>query len=109
MVARGKPYPDIFLFAAGKLGVSPDRCLVIEDSAGGIQAAVAAGMSAVGLCAASHIRKGHDLTLRDAGPCIWRIRGRRSSTSRSNFSNASLGSCTLATAAPWTVALQSRE
>jgi beta-phosphoglucomutase-like phosphatase (HAD superfamily) len=55
------------LAAAGKLGVSPDRCLVIEDSAGGIQAAVAAGMTAVGLCAASHIRKGHDLRLRDAG------------------------------------------
>ena len=67
MVARGKPHPDIFLFAAGKLGVSPDRCLVIEDSAGGIQAAVAAGMTAVGLCAASHIREGHDVKLRDAG------------------------------------------
>src|SRR6202023_2785717 len=60
MVARGKPFPDIFLFAAGKLGVSPDKCLVIEDSAGGIKAAV-------GLCAASHIREGHDLKLRDAG------------------------------------------
>ena len=67
MVARGKPHPDIFLFAAGKLGVRPDRCLVIEDSAGGIQAAVAAGMTAVGLCAASHIREGHDVKLRDAG------------------------------------------
>ena len=67
MVARGKPHPDIFLFAAGKLGVSPERCLVIEDSAGGIQAAVAAGMTAVGLCAASHIRDGHDVKLRDAG------------------------------------------
>lgn len=67
MVARGKPHPDIFLFAAGKLGVSPERCLVIEDSAGGIQAAVAAGMTAVGLCAASHIREGHDVRLRDAG------------------------------------------
>ena len=67
MVARGKPYPDIFLFAAGRLGVSPDQCLVIEDSAGGIKAAVAAGMTAVGLCAASHIREGHDLKLRDAG------------------------------------------
>ena len=67
MVARGKPHPDIFLFAAGRLGVSPDRCLVIEDSAGGIQAAVAAGMTAVGLCAASHIREGHDIKLRDAG------------------------------------------
>lgn len=67
MVARGKPHPDIFLFAAGKLGVSPDQCLVIEDSAGGIRAAIAAGMTAVGLCAASHIREGHDLKLRDAG------------------------------------------
>jgi HAD superfamily hydrolase (TIGR01549 family) len=67
MVARGKPHPDIFLFAAGKLGVSPNECLVIEDSAGGIRAAVAAGMTAIGLCAASHIRDGHDLKLRDAG------------------------------------------
>jgi HAD superfamily hydrolase (TIGR01509 family) len=67
MVARGKPHPDIFLFAAGQLGVRPDECLVIEDSAGGIKAAVAAGMTAVGLCAASHIREGHDLKLCDAG------------------------------------------
>jgi HAD superfamily hydrolase (TIGR01549 family) len=67
MVARGKPHPDIFLFAAAKLGVSPDECLVIEDSAGGIRAAVAAGMTAIGLCAASHIREGHNAKLRDAG------------------------------------------
>jgi HAD superfamily hydrolase (TIGR01509 family) len=67
MVVRGKPHPDIFLLAATRLGVSPARCLVIEDSPGGIQAAVAAGMTAVGLCAASHIREGHDVKLRDAG------------------------------------------
>ena len=67
MVARGKPHPDIFLLAADRLGVRPDRCLVIEDSAGGIKAAVAAGMTAVGLCAASHIREGHEVKLRDAG------------------------------------------
>jgi len=67
MVRRGKPHPDIFLFAADKLGVSPSECLVIEDSAGGIKAAVAAGMTAIGLCAASHIRVGHDGRLRDAG------------------------------------------
>jgi HAD superfamily hydrolase (TIGR01549 family) len=67
MVARRKPHPDIFLFAADKLGVPPEKCLVIEDSAGGIRAAVAAGMTVVGLCAASHIREGHDLRLRDAG------------------------------------------
>ena len=67
IVSRGKPHPDIFLLAADKLGVSPNSCLVIEDSASGIKAAVAAGMVAVGLCAASHIREGHDVRLRDAG------------------------------------------
>jgi HAD superfamily hydrolase (TIGR01509 family) len=67
MVPRGKPHPDIFLFAAEKLGVDPKSCLVIEDSAGGVKAAVAAGMTAVGLCAASHIRNGHQLKLREAG------------------------------------------
>lgn len=67
MVARGKPHPDIFLFAADKLRVKPKECLVIEDSAGGIRAAIAAGMTAVGLCAASHVREGHDLKLKDAG------------------------------------------
>lgn len=67
MVSRGKPHPDIFLLAADKLGVSPASCLVIEDSASGIRAAVAAGMTAVGLCAASHIRQGHQLKLREAG------------------------------------------
>jgi len=67
MVSRGKPHPDIFLFAAEKLGASPASCLVIEDSAGGVKAAVAAGMTAVGLCAASHIRDGHGLKLEEAG------------------------------------------
>jgi HAD superfamily hydrolase (TIGR01549 family) len=67
MVPRGKPHPDIFLLAADKLGVDPKSCLVIEDSRSGIKAAVAAGMTAVGLCAASHIRAGHHLKLRDAG------------------------------------------
>jgi HAD superfamily hydrolase (TIGR01549 family) len=67
LVARGKPHPDIFLYAASKLGVSPNECLVIEDSAGGTRAAVAAGMTVVGLSAASHIRDGHGPKLRDAG------------------------------------------
>jgi HAD superfamily hydrolase (TIGR01549 family) len=67
MVARGKPHPDIFLYAASKLGVKPSECLVIEDSASGTRAAIAAGMTVVGLSAASHIRDGHDLKLRDAG------------------------------------------
>jgi len=67
MVRRGKPHPDLFLFAAEQLGVDPASCLVIEDSASGVKAAIAAGMAAVGLCAGSHIRRGHDLRLREAG------------------------------------------
>lgn len=43
-VARGKPAPDLFLFAAARMGVSPADCVVIEDSVPGVQAAVAAGM-----------------------------------------------------------------
>jgi HAD superfamily hydrolase (TIGR01509 family) len=41
---RGKPYPDPFLVAAEKLGVAPERCLVLEDAEAGVQAAEAAGM-----------------------------------------------------------------
>ncbi|MDO9614770.1 MAG: HAD-IA family hydrolase, partial [Bacteroidota bacterium] len=41
------PEPDVFLLAARKLGVPPQNCLVIEDSANGIKAAQAAGMSCV--------------------------------------------------------------
>jgi HAD superfamily hydrolase (TIGR01509 family) len=67
MVQRGKPHPDIFLLAAERLGVASKSCLVIEDSIGGIKAAVSAGMTAVGLCAASHIREGHQRKLHEAG------------------------------------------
>ena len=48
-VAHGKPAPDIFLRAATLLGIAPARCLVIEDSARGLQAARAAGMFVVAL------------------------------------------------------------
>ena len=44
MVARGKPYPDVFLHAAEAMGFSPPECVVIEDSDAGVQAALAAGM-----------------------------------------------------------------
>jgi len=47
-VARGKPYPDLFLHAARHFAVSPAVCLVIEDSVSGIAAALAAGMSVYG-------------------------------------------------------------
>jgi len=43
-VAHGKPAPDVFLAAADRLAVAPDRCLVIEDSRNGLLAAKAAGM-----------------------------------------------------------------
>lgn len=47
-VARGKPFPDLFLHAARALGARPARCVVVEDTALGVQAAVAAGMTALG-------------------------------------------------------------
>jgi HAD superfamily hydrolase (TIGR01509 family) len=43
-VKRGKPEPEMFLLAADKLGVAPERCLVVEDSPLGIEAAERAGM-----------------------------------------------------------------
>jgi HAD superfamily hydrolase (TIGR01509 family) len=50
-VARGKPAPDIFLHAAGRCGVQPHDCAVIEDSPAGVAAGVAAGMTVYGYCA----------------------------------------------------------
>ena len=54
MVARGKPAPDLFLHAAQRLAATPYRCLVIEDSPAGIDAAHAAGMTAIGFSGGSH-------------------------------------------------------
>ena len=47
-VERGKPAPDLFLHTARRLGVEPAGCVVVEDSAHGVAAAVAAGMTALG-------------------------------------------------------------
>lgn len=47
--ARSKPFPDLFLLAAQKIGLEPGECLVVEDAAAGIEAAHAAGMLALGL------------------------------------------------------------
>ena len=56
-VKRGKPAPDLFLFAASEMGAAPGRCLVIEDSVAGVTAAVAAGMTVLGFHGGSHCRK----------------------------------------------------
>ncbi len=58
----GKPAPDLFLLASGRLGVAPERCLVIEDAVVGIRAARAAGMTSVGVA-----RLGDARALRAAG------------------------------------------
>jgi beta-phosphoglucomutase-like phosphatase (HAD superfamily) len=43
-VARGKPAPDVYLEAAARLGVAPERCTAVEDSENGIRSAKSAGM-----------------------------------------------------------------
>ncbi len=48
-VARKKPFPDIYLEGARRIGIAPAACLVVEDAISGIQAAHAAGMDAVGV------------------------------------------------------------
>ena len=48
-VARGKPAPDVYLEAARRLGVDPERCAAIEDSHSGIASAKAAGMFLVAI------------------------------------------------------------
>lgn len=61
---RGKPDPEVFLQAASKLGVSPERCVVLEDAPVGVQAARAGGMCAIGVTFVGHHPADR---LRDAG------------------------------------------
>ncbi|MCK8435654.1 HAD family hydrolase [Streptomyces sp. D2-8] len=56
-VGRGKPAPDLFLYAAERMGVAPERCVVVEDSPLGVQAAVAAGMDVYGFTAMTPAEK----------------------------------------------------
>jgi HAD superfamily hydrolase (TIGR01509 family) len=69
-VGRGKPWPDLFLFAAGRMGAAPGRCVVVEDSVAGVQAAVAAGMTALGFSGASHCGTGHAALLKAEGAAL---------------------------------------
>ena len=66
-VENGKPAPDLFLFAARKLGVDPARCIVIEDSENGIRAGVAAGMYVIGFTGGGHLTSAATSRLLSAG------------------------------------------
>ena len=63
-VKRGKPQPDLFLYAARAMAVAPGRCVVVEDSRPGVQAARAAGMRVLGF-AGTMLADAHELA--DAG------------------------------------------
>ncbi|KJC61758.1 hydrolase [Bradyrhizobium sp. LTSPM299] len=69
-VKRGKPAPDIFLFAAAQMGADPARCIVIEDSMHGVTGARAAGMTVLGFHGGSHCAPGHEEVLRKAGAAV---------------------------------------
>ena len=56
-VARGKPHPDVFLFAAERMGATPSRTAVVEDTAVGVRAGVAAGMTVFGYAGLSDPEK----------------------------------------------------
>jgi HAD superfamily hydrolase (TIGR01509 family) len=69
-VERGKPAPDLFLFAAAQMDTPPSRCVVVEDSVPGVIAARAADMTVIGFTGGSHCRPGDADRLRAAGAGI---------------------------------------
>ena len=68
-VRNGKPAPDLLLHAAGKMGVEPGACIVVEDSSVGVTAGVTAGMTVIGFAGASHVGSDTADQLRAAGAC----------------------------------------
>lgn len=66
-VQNAKPAPDLFLFAAERMQVSPSQCLVIEDSVAGVKAGVAAGMCVYGFTGSHHDPAAHAQTLSAVG------------------------------------------
>ena len=65
-VERGKPAPDVYLEAARRLGVDPERCTAVEDSHAGIRSAKAAGMRVVAIPNAAYPPDEEALELADA-------------------------------------------
>lgn len=58
-VAHPKPAPDIFLACAAAIGAAPERCIGFEDAAAGVEAILAAGMTAVGIGNPAVLRRAH--------------------------------------------------
>ncbi len=67
LVTRGKPYPDVFEYAAAQLRVPTDACLAIEDSINGVRAGIAAGMTVWGFTGGGHIASEGASALIEAG------------------------------------------
>lgn len=70
LVEHGKPSPDVFLYAADKLGVNPKRCLVIEDGISGIKGAKEAGMSVYAFTGGSHINEDLKNRVKELSPDV---------------------------------------
>ncbi len=66
-VKRGKPAPDVYLYAAEGLGVSPQRCIAVEDSVNGVVSAVGAGMKVIGFVGGGHCSSQQKTRLKAAG------------------------------------------
>lgn len=81
LVGRAKPHPDIFLYAADRLGIEPERCLAIEDSVNGVRSARAAGMTVWGFAGGGHMDGASGARLLEAGAVeligSWAEAGRR--------------------------------
>ncbi|BCH34443.1 hydrolase [Mesorhizobium sp. L-8-10] len=70
MVEQPKPAPDLFLLCAERLGVAPQRCIVIDDSTHGVAGAVAAGMRAIGFVDPADPRERRHAILAQAGAAL---------------------------------------
>ena len=82
-VRNGKPAPDLLLHAAGRMRVPPAECIVVEDSAVGVAAGIAAGMTAIGFVGGSHAsgQLGNHLRAAGASAVISDLRALKSTSS----------------------------